>query len=627
MSKSLKSKVGNYTLDKFLGEGGVGKVFRGQKEGPQGFSKQVAIKILHPEVIQKQGIQSSLISEARVVSQLNHPHIVQVYDLGEADQTLFVVMELIDGFSLEQLWEKCRGEIPLEVSVAVILEVAMALDFIHNASLENKDLTIIHGDISLQNIMVQKGLYISKLNDFGFARVTERGKPVRVRTPIVGNPFYISPEHVRGEWLDIRSDIYSLGVVFYDLLLGNRDFTLDIKTITSLARRAESVDRKQISLLPASLGRILTQMLEPDPVHRYASARNLLSDLDDFVTQGLSLSSLRRKKQEFFDPFFGTSVNPNARTESQIPSATNTESSGLSKAQASTSLPNAKDSAAAAPSSLSSLPKATSAEITTSTQKNELGAFVVKSRVKPTPEPLPSNANTDNQKVTSLSQTSAHPAKPSKSAPVRAGRSMLIPMHSHDLSTEGVEIKPKSSVSQNTSRAQLPSGSLMSQRTQLLDSQDGAESLPRSPGDSSPKRGAPKGFWMGTAACVLLGLGAWIWQASKKDPPQGSQVGSSPSPRTNPVVGQKGQGQDSAHSSASMTQNMGNLKVHTNVWSEVRILDSQKNPVQRGLTTPVDTQLPPGSYTVYLSHPRFGEIKYQVQIQSGEVKNVKHEFK
>jgi hypothetical protein len=67
--------------------------------------------------------------------------------------------------------------------------------------------------------------------------------------------------------------------------------------------------------------------------------------------------------------------------------------------------------------------------------------------------------------------------------------------------------------------------------------------------------------------------------------------------------------------------------VHTNVWSEVRILDSQKNPVQRGLTTPVDTQLPPGSYTVYLSHPRFGEIKYQVQIQSGEVKNVKHEFK
>ena len=298
--QEIRSEFGTYRLESVLGEGGMGKVYKGSRVGAEGFQKPVAVKFLHREMLEQRQAAESLISEAKVVSLLNHPNIVEVYELGEHDNSLFMVMELVDGYTLDDLLEINQGPILHNIAASLILEVANALQCIQKVELQDKELTIIHSDISLQNIMINSKTEISKLNDFGFARITQKGKSLPVREPIIGNPYFISPEHIRGQWIDARSDIFSLGIVFYELLFANRDYSWDLSTLTSLARQGASVDLGLLSQLPVPLEKVLRKMLEPNPNERYQTATELIKALETLGEELEGYQKIKSERREFF---------------------------------------------------------------------------------------------------------------------------------------------------------------------------------------------------------------------------------------------------------------------------------------------------------------------------------------
>lgn len=295
-----RNSIGEYEITGLLGEGGVSKVYKVKKPGAFGFSKNFAIKVLLTQSeAERAHYQSTFVSEAKVLSFLNHPNIVQVYELNSSQDEVFVVMDYIEGVTLLRLLETSQVAIPSEIALSMTLEILNALNFMQSFELGNKKLTIVHGDISLQNIMIQKKTWITKLNDFGFSRAVEFGKSARVQPPVIGNPYYISPEHMRGEWIDHRSDIYSLGLVLYDLLFNERLFHYDLSEIKNLAMRGQTINRDNFVKLPFEVSKIISKMTALNPEDRYQNPDEVLSDVENYLAKMQLISDTRRMKTKF----------------------------------------------------------------------------------------------------------------------------------------------------------------------------------------------------------------------------------------------------------------------------------------------------------------------------------------
>ncbi|MES2615726.1 MAG: serine/threonine-protein kinase [Bdellovibrionota bacterium] len=298
------TNIGEYEITSQLGAGGVSKVYKAKKQGAFGFSKNFAIKVLLSRSEEERSqFQPSFVSEAKVLSFFNHPNIVQVYELNANQEEIFVVMDYIEGATLSQLLEKNQGPFPIEVALCLTQEILNALQFMQHHDLGGKKLTIVHGDISLQNIMVQNKTFIAKLNDFGFSRAVEFGKSARVQPPVIGNPYYISPEHMRCEWIDHRSDIYSLGIVLYDLLFNERLFHYDLDEIKNLARRGQTINRDNYVKLPFEVSKIISKMTALNPDVRYQNPDEALFDIENYLAKIQSVCSVRRLKTEFLLKF------------------------------------------------------------------------------------------------------------------------------------------------------------------------------------------------------------------------------------------------------------------------------------------------------------------------------------
>jgi serine/threonine protein kinase/tetratricopeptide (TPR) repeat protein/energy-coupling factor transporter ATP-binding protein EcfA2 len=282
-------KYGRYLLLEPVGTGGMAQVFRAKSIGIEGFEKTVVIKRILPNLAREQEFVEMFISEAKLAVSLTHPNIVQVFDLGReanenGEDTIFIAMELIDGADLAEILkkriEKHRRAFPAALAAYIIAEVAKALDYAHRRrSPQGQPLGLVHRDISPQNILISFEGDV-KLTDFGIAKV----RAVRRNTEIgvlKGKYGYMSPEQVRGESFDGRSDIFALGVVFYELLAGRRLFrgNSPIETLSMIEETRIPDLKETIPGLPEPFAPIIKRALTRYPADRYASAAELAGDL------------------------------------------------------------------------------------------------------------------------------------------------------------------------------------------------------------------------------------------------------------------------------------------------------------------------------------------------------------
>ena len=269
-------RIGGYQVQAHLGAGGMGVVYRALDTK---LNRPVAIKLLSDDLADP-AARRRFQREAQTASSLNHPHIVTVHDVGEFDGRQYLVTEFVDGGTLKD-WEQATTR-TWQQMIELLIGVADGLAAAHAAG-------IVHRDIKPQNILVAKNGY-AKLADFGLAKLWEATDDLAVtRTRsaghtrpgmIVGTLAYMSPEQAAGQPLDARSDIFSFGVVLYELLAGRRPFegVTDLERLQALISRpalpfVESLD------VPVGLRNVIEKALEKDPAERYQTARELVVDL------------------------------------------------------------------------------------------------------------------------------------------------------------------------------------------------------------------------------------------------------------------------------------------------------------------------------------------------------------
>ncbi|MFZ9889233.1 MAG: serine/threonine protein kinase, partial [Myxococcota bacterium] len=266
---------GKYAVLRRLAIGGMGEVFLARQTGVLGFDRLVILKSLLPELAEQEGFVEQFLDEARVVATLNHPNIVQTYEVGKHDGVYFIAMEYISGENLgrlQKLARKAERPMPVTVAVKVIHDAASGLDHAHKAlDVHGRPLELVHRDISPQNIMV-RGDGVTKVVDFGIAKASNRATRTATGT-LKGKVQYMPPEQLNTEVLDHRCDQFALGVVLWELLtdeklFGGNNELETIKNVLMAPIRKPSEVRPGLS---AGLDDIVIRMLQRDRDRRYPS--------------------------------------------------------------------------------------------------------------------------------------------------------------------------------------------------------------------------------------------------------------------------------------------------------------------------------------------------------------------
>ncbi len=279
-----------YEITRKIFEGGMGIVYEAEQRGSREFVKRVAIKIIRPNFASQKMFMDNFIGEAKLVADLIHTNIVQTYHLGEANGLCFIAMELIRGVNLEQFTHQLadrKRSLPKELAVFITSRVARGLAYAHSkADKDGRPLGLVHRDVSFKNIMIAFEGDV-KLTDFGIAKakgfLTDQEGEV-----VAGKPDYMSPEQADFQITDKRSDIFSTGIVLAHLLLG--------RNIFKGATAEESRNRIMQQPIPDfhsldpriddKLNDILHHCLARDLSHRYATADQLLTELEYYIYHG-----------------------------------------------------------------------------------------------------------------------------------------------------------------------------------------------------------------------------------------------------------------------------------------------------------------------------------------------------
>ena len=259
-----------YEIIELIGSGGMANVYKAKCHR---LNRMVAIKILKTDMAENEEIRRRFQDESRAVAQLSHANIVSVYDVSTSGDTEYIVMELIDGITLKQYMAR-RGEMDWRESLHFIIQIMRALEHAHSRG-------IIHRDIKPQNIMVLRDGSV-KVADFGIACLQNAAQTMT--QDALGSVHYISPEQARGEHIDARSDIYSAGVVLYEMLTGRLPFEGD-SAVSVAIQHLSSVPLAPSEIredVPKALELICMKAMCADINKRYASATAMLEDLENF---------------------------------------------------------------------------------------------------------------------------------------------------------------------------------------------------------------------------------------------------------------------------------------------------------------------------------------------------------
>ena len=279
----MTTRFGAYEILHELKSGGMGSVLLGRKRGPGTFEQVVAIKTIRPEYASTPAVRAMFLDEAAILARTNHPGIATVHDFGEEGGTLYMVMEYVAGNSLRALAD---ASLPPVIAARAIAEAARGLHAAHEARDTSGNLLgLVHRDISPDNLMLGFDGHV-KVIDFGIALVKNRQAPVTEFGTVKGKPPYMSPEQVKNEAMDRRSDVFSLAVVLHELLTGQALFDGD--SIYAVARAVEHAPIRPPSqirgqALPAGLDAAVMAALERDVTRRTPSAAQLAEDLERVI--------------------------------------------------------------------------------------------------------------------------------------------------------------------------------------------------------------------------------------------------------------------------------------------------------------------------------------------------------
>jgi serine/threonine protein kinase len=277
--------LGRYELLMPIAAGGMAMVWAARLKGTRGFQKVVAIKTMLPKLSDESQFEQMFLDEASLASQVRHPHVVEILDLGEQDGVLFLVMEWIDGMPLNQLMKaaKAAGGMPLPVAVRIVMQACAGLHAAHELKDGKGQLVgLVHRDVSPQNILVTYD-GVTKVVDFGVAKATAAGGGTTSAGQIKGKVGYMAPEQIEGESIDRRADIFAIGIVLYALTTGKHPFRResDAATMYNICSPQPVLPpRKFLPDYPEQLERVILRALAKSPDDRYDTANALLRDLD-----------------------------------------------------------------------------------------------------------------------------------------------------------------------------------------------------------------------------------------------------------------------------------------------------------------------------------------------------------
>lgn len=278
---------GRYQLLKKIASGGMGQVFLARTAGTQGFEKLIVIKTLLPHLADDHEFREMFFTEARIAARLNHPNLIQIFDLGQEGRSYFLAMEYVAGEDVRHLEQRARMEsqsIPLGPASRIVADAAAGLDYAHRArTSQGEPLGLVHRDVSPQNILVGFDGAV-KLIDFGVVKALDRLQ--HTATGILKGKYpYMSPEQASGEEVDHRSDVFSLGIIFWELLTGTRLFkgASDMISIR-LVRECKVAPPSAVNAaIPQDLDALVLRALSRDPEGRYPDASAFRLAIEDFI--------------------------------------------------------------------------------------------------------------------------------------------------------------------------------------------------------------------------------------------------------------------------------------------------------------------------------------------------------
>jgi serine/threonine protein kinase len=281
---------GPYRLVDRVAVGGMAEVFKAKRSGVEGFEKTVALKRILPHLSENKEFLEMFVDEAKMVAGLNHPNIVQIFDLGKIEDSYYIAMEYVHGRDLRTIMKRAREKglrMPLDLSLRVVSQVSAALEYAHRKKDEQgRPMEIVHRDVSPQNILISFEGDV-KLADFGIAKAATKASNTD-RGALRGKLLYMSPEQAWGRPIDLRSDVFSAGIVLYEMVTEQKPFLASGSevTILELVRKCVITPPRDVNpRVPEPLDRLIMKALAREPEERYQDAGQLHRGIEKILRE------------------------------------------------------------------------------------------------------------------------------------------------------------------------------------------------------------------------------------------------------------------------------------------------------------------------------------------------------
>ena len=301
---------GPYRLLDRVAVGGMAEVFKAKRSGVEGFEKIVAVKRILPHLSDNKEFVDMFVNEAKMVAGLTHPNIVQIFDLGRIDKSYYIAMEYVHGRDLRTIMRRAKEKgpkIPLELGLRIVSNVCSALEYAHRKRDDRgRPMQIVHRDVSPQNILISFEGEV-KLTDFGIAKAATKASTTD-RGALRGKLLYMSPEQAWGKAMDCRSDLFSLGIVLYEMVTDQKPFLApgggSEMSILEMVRQCHIAPPRSVNPhIPDALDKLLRRALDREPSRRFQDAAEMGRGLERILHERppLSTNELTRFMELLFD--------------------------------------------------------------------------------------------------------------------------------------------------------------------------------------------------------------------------------------------------------------------------------------------------------------------------------------